>query len=117
MITPPLHFDITTYPIANDFLIIRWYPSLTTADTTPGATTYGQYGYANDVTWVAGGDGTTTSYSFLTQSSGGGTSANSLGYASNTITAVPEPSSYAALVALFSLGLLIKHWGRKDSHA
>jgi hypothetical protein len=107
IITPALHFDLATYPVSGDYLIIRWFPSLTTADTAPGATTYGEYGYNNDNTWIAGGASSTLSYSFLTQSSGAGSSPDSLGYASNTVSPVPEPSSYATVIGLFSLGMML----------
>lgn len=123
-------FTVDATSVSNYYLAIRWFPTLTTSATAPGAnTSYGQYAYGSDSAststtisgnpwqpWQITSSSGSLAPNFLTLSAGG-PSDNSLGYASNTITAVPEPSSYAALVALFSLGLLIKHWGRKDSHA
>lgn len=110
--------DLSTTPVAGDYLAVRWFPSLSgsTIPSSPGSTSYGQFDYSNDNTWIVVSSGY-FNYHFLTQSSGFGSSPDSLGYASN-ITAVPEPSSYAAIVALFSLGLLIKHgWRRTKSAA
>jgi len=107
-----LTIDLADYPsqqIAGDYFVIRWFPSLTTSNLTPGSTSYGQFGYPDGTnpTWIIGSASSITSYTFRTTSAGG-TFADSTGYATN-ITAVPEPSSYAIIIALFSLGLLIKH--------
>lgn len=89
-------------------LAVRWFPSLSSGAATPGNTNYGQYGYLDDSSWIAPAAGSSLSYFFKTISYESGPNANSTGYATN-ITAVPEPSSYAIIMALFSLGLLIKH--------
>jgi hypothetical protein len=89
-------------------LAVRWFPSLDSTASTPGNTSYGQWSYTNDTSWIAGAAGSSTSYFFKTTSYEGGPNANSLGYATS-VTAVPEPSSYAAIIALFSLGILIKY--------
>lgn len=99
--------DLSIYPVASDYLIIRWFPSLTTSSTTPGTTTYGEFGYANDVTWVAGTAGSSNSYFFKTTSYESGPNPDSLGQASNTVSPVPEPSSYATVIGLFSLGMML----------
>jgi hypothetical protein len=106
--------DLATYPVANDYLIIRWFPSLTTSSPTPGTTTYGEFGYANDVTWVAGNAGSSNSYFFKTTSYESGPYSDSLGEASNTVSAVPEPSSYATVIGLFSLGLMLLQMRRRS---
>jgi hypothetical protein len=99
--------DLAQYPVSSDAFVIRWFPSLTTSSTTPGTTTYGEFGYPTDTSWVIGAADTSTPYSFLT-SSANGPYPDSFGKA-DRITAVPEPSNYAIIVAIFSLGLLIKH--------
>jgi hypothetical protein len=116
MVVSLSNIDLSTYPVANDYIIIRWFPSLDANASTPGTTTYGEYGfgYTGGSSWKLGASG---SYSLsLVTTSAGGSSANSLGYASK-ITAVPEPSSYAVLVGLFSLGLFVWHGRRKTSVA
>ena len=96
---------------AGDSLFVRWFPDLTPLDTAPGVAAYGQYGYSNvsgsalDVTWVVPSAGSTTSYSFFTQSAGGSLP-DSLGQAAyTTASAVPEPSAAAALFGLAALML------------
>jgi len=89
---------------AGDPLLLRWWPTLTTSSSTPGAnTTYGQF--RTDATengsttgWVTPADGQTVSLNFLDQAAGG-TEPNSAGKASLTTAAVPEPSTYALIVA------------------
>lgn len=104
------NIDLSTYPIAGDYLTIRWFPTLTSSSLQPGdSTSYGQYGYLNDNSWIAGNAGSSTTYTFLTQSSGFGSATNSLGYASNTVTPVPEPSSSAIVIALCALAVTIHH--------
>lgn len=100
--------NLATFPVAGDALIVRWYPSLTTSNTTPGLTTYGQFGYPNNPssldssnTWVTPSGGGSVSFSFLTTSAGG-PYADSMGKASNTVSAVPEPSSYMVIIGICS---------------
>jgi len=119
---PTFSVDLSTSSVANYYLAIRWFPSLPSNASAPGSNTlYGEYGYGTDAfsldtsgenVWRIPSTSATIAPTFLTQSAGGN-SDNTLGYADN-ITAVPEPSSYAVIVALFSLGLLIKHsWRSK----
>ena len=107
-------FDVNIYAngtanqvTAGTTLFARWYPSLSTASSTPGSTTYGQYGYASasgallDSSWVVPTIGQTIQYNFVT-TSGGGTLDDTLGKASN-VTAVPEPATTATILG--GLGL------------
>lgn len=93
-----------------DALYVRWYPSLTTANTAPGATTFGQYGFSTvtgtmqDNTWTAPAAIAATDYPFLTFSFGGALD-DAVGRAVNLTVAVPEPTTTAALAGLVALGL------------
>jgi hypothetical protein len=109
--------NLTQNPVTNYAFVVRWYPSLTTSDTTPGATLYGEFGHPTDASWVIGANGASTPYSFLTQSADSSSPyPDSFGQASNTVSAVPEPSSYAILIGLFSLGMMLLHiWRRSRS--
>ena len=90
---------------AGDAVLLRWWPSLTTASTTPGlGTTYGQYrsatGADGGLVWVSPADGLSFSVpnglNFLTAAAGG-PELDITGFATNVVTAVPEPSSDAML--------------------
>jgi hypothetical protein len=86
-------------------ILVRWFPTLLSSANTPGGgTAYGEYGYINDVSWVAPAQSNSVSLSLVTTSTGFGSAANSLGYASLT-TAIPEPSTYAAIFGALVLGL------------
>lgn len=113
-----VNIDLTTYPIAGDALIVRWYPSLTTSSSAPGLTTYGQFGYPNNPssvdpsnTWIAPSGGGSVAFSFLTTSAGG-PYPDSMGNASNTVSAVPEPSNYAVIIGICA-GLMALRYGRR----
>jgi len=106
-----VYADGTTgnYLTSDATLYARWYPSLTTSDSVPGATSYGQYGYSSvggtllDSTWVLPAAGLTAQYSFVTVGADSGSSIpDSAGVASNA-TAVPEPATTAAMLG--GLGL------------
>ncbi|HEY8903415.1 MAG TPA: PEP-CTERM sorting domain-containing protein [Chthoniobacterales bacterium] len=110
-----VNIDLTTFPVAGDALVVRWYPSLTTSSSAPGFTTYGQFGYPDNPslldsnnTWLTPSAGNSGSYSFIT-SSLGGSYPDSKGFASHTITPVPEPSSSIAIVALCATVVAIRH--------
>lgn len=84
-----------------DPLLLRWYPSLTTASTVPGlGTTYGQYrnaaGESGGIAWVTPADGSTNltpaGLNFNTLGAGG-TNPETAGFATNIVVAVPEPST------------------------
>ncbi len=101
---------------AGDPLLLRWYPTLTTASTAPGAmTAYGQF--RTDLTtdggsaWVAPANGTSNYALYLITQSIGGGQPNSAGYAGLTVgsAAVPEPS--AGL--LCGVGLVIAFGARQ----
>jgi hypothetical protein len=95
--------SLTLYPIATYKLALRWFPTLTTAATTPGnSTPYGQFDFNNDPTWVAPSSGNSENYSLLTTAAGGSLG-NSTGYATRATAAIPEPSTYAALAGLAAL--------------
>jgi hypothetical protein len=114
---PTFSVDLSTTSVANYYLAIRWFPSLPSNASAPGSNTrYGEYGYGTDAfsldtsgenVWRIPSSAATIAPTFLTTSAGG-SSDDTRGYATN-FTAGPEPSSYAIIIALFSLGLLIKH--------
>lgn len=110
--TPPLSNGLAT----GQQIMVRWFPTLTTAATTPGAgTSYGQYTYTianTDSTaadWMIPGDGVTVDPTFLTTSLGGSLP-NNAGLATlqipGGVSAIPEPSTYALLGGLATLGLV-----------
>jgi hypothetical protein len=91
---------------AGQKLAIRWFPTLTTGSSTPGAGTgYGEY-TENSNEFVLPGDGNSIGPTFATLAFGG-ESSELLGRASLTIagSAIPEPATYALLVGLAALGL------------
>lgn len=91
---------------ANTNLLVRWFPTLTIGASAPGGSTpYGQYGSLTDVAWVSPSNGQTVAIGFLTLSAGGST-ADSAGFASLTTTAIPEPSTYAAILGALALGFV-----------
>jgi hypothetical protein len=92
--------DLSVAGIApGSFLAVRWFPTLTPSSTTPGnSTPYGQWGYANDSAWVVPTSSGLIDLSFQTASAFGGSAANSAGYASLSTAAIPEPSTYAAIL-------------------
>lgn len=110
-----LYADGTTgnYLTAGATLFVRWYPALTAADSAPGVTTFGQYGYSMlsgatlDATWVVPSAGSAVSYALLTLSVGGSLD-ESAGQAVYTTSAIPEPSTAAALCGLAGLGLALR---------
>jgi hypothetical protein len=113
-----LDIDLATYPIAGDALVIRWYPSLTTSNSAPGLTTYGQFGYPNNPssvdstnTWIAPSGGGSVAFSFLTTGAGG-SYPNSMGNASNTVSAVPEPSNYVVIIGICA-AIMALRYGRR----
>lgn len=115
-----LDIDLGTTPIAGDALIVRWYPSLTTSSSAPGLTTYGQFGYPNNPssldstnTWIAPSGGGSVSFSFLTTSAGGPYS-NSMGNASFTVSAVPEPSNYVVIIGICAALIGLRHRRRLE---
>ena len=87
---------------AGDELLLRWWPSLTIASSTPGSgTPFGQFRTdavenGSDTGWFVPADGSTIALNFL-DTAGGGSEPNSAGTASFT-TAVPEPSTLAVLL-------------------
>ncbi len=105
---------------AEDPLIFRWFPNLTTTSTTPGiGTMYGQFNTTTNqdganlpTPWAEPADGGSYTLTFVTTSEGG-SNANSLGYATSTV--IPEPSSNA----LFGCGLLsligLRMWSRRPA--
>jgi hypothetical protein len=107
-------FTLNTNNItAGDLLLVRWYPTLTTASTQPGpGTTYGEFRTnaiesGSTINWTVPADGTNNNLSFLTATYGGA-EPDAAGRASLTVSAVPEPSSYiSAVLGLAGLGVTI----------
>lgn len=94
---------------ATNYLMVRWFPTITSLQALPGnSTAYGQFGYANDNSWVAPSAGNTLAYNFFTVSTGLGALSDALGYAtlSTPPAAVPEPTTYAAILGVFALGII-----------
>lgn len=115
MISLPL-IDLNTSPVANNFIVIRWFPTLTTNSSAPGFSTYGEYGYGYPIdatpdnpAWVVGEAGSYISYEFQTTSYFGSIP-DSLGLASKSIVPIPEPHGYfgAAFCFFVLMALLIK---------
>jgi hypothetical protein len=112
----PITFNLTGNLTTGDQLLLRWWPSLTTASSTPGSgTSFGQFRTAavenfSDINWTVPADGSTVALNFLDTSSGFATTPepDSAGAASFiTTAAVPEPSTYAStLLGLGGLGLV-----------
>lgn len=92
--------DLGTTPITGHYLLVRWFPALTTASTTPGASTsYGQYGYPNSTQWIAPSAGGTLTVD--------ATSIPAPNANASLTTPIPEPSTYAALFGLLALAVAI----------
>lgn len=109
-----LTLQIPIYAGANEVttgstLFVRWYPDVAGSSATPGATAYGQYGYASatgtvlDTSWVVPSAGASTDY-FLLTTSVGGTLDDTVGQATN-VTAVPEPATTATILGGLGLAL------------
>ena len=102
--TGPITFNLSGNLSSGDQIMLRWYPTLTTASSAPGGTTpYGQFRTDSvenfsDIAWVIPADSATVSLNFLTQSDGG-TQPDSAGTANLVTPApIPEPSSVALAV-------------------
>jgi hypothetical protein len=99
---------------ANDYLLVRWYPTLAGNASAPGGgTSYGQFGYGfnGDSSWIAPASGASSpTYLSLTldpTNSTGQAQSDSFGYATYTVAgAVPEPATYAAIFGLFAVGMV-----------
>jgi len=96
-----------------DPLALLWFPTLTVGSTTiPTGTTYGLYTHATGLdgsdTWITPADGTTDHGLLFYTTDGGvlssGSNLASVGNASLTVGAVPEPSR--ALLGLIGLGVV-----------
>ena len=105
-----LNFGLTGGVAAGQKIEIQWFPTLASsaqASALVGGTAYGQFS-----AFTSGGvlpsDGGTIGPTFLTLSAGG-SSANSLGFASLNVPggggSIPEPSTFALLGGLAALGL------------
>lgn len=93
---------------ANQYITLRWFPGLSSGAVAPGATTYGQYGYADNSSWVAPSAGGTSALGFLTVGAGGSLLDTS-GRAVLSIAAIPEPSTYVLIaMGLGLVGLAIR---------
>jgi len=90
--------NLNTTPITGQYLLVRWFPALTTLSSTPGiGTAYGQYGYPNSTPWVAPSAGGTLT---LDATSIPAPNANA-----SLTTPIPEPSTYAALLGILVLSV------------
>jgi len=97
-------------------LYVRWYPTVSGSSAAPGQTAYGQYGYASasgsllDASWVVQSVGSSSDYMLLTTSAGG-TQPDAAGQALASTSAVPEPSTTAAVLG--GLGLIAGWYFRR----
>ena len=100
-----------------DELALRWFPDLTLTEYNNGQLPaagdhYGTYSAGSTTpadggnAWVVPSDtGTTLDLDFYTSDSGGGgNEAPSAGFASSTIAAVPEPTSFAFMLGSIAVG-------------
>jgi PEP-CTERM motif len=98
----PVVFNLDSAITTGDQLLLRWWPTLTTASSSPGnSTPFGQFRTDNvenfsTINWTVPADGTTNDLNFLDQAAGG-TEPNSAGTASFMTAAIPEPSVLALL--------------------
>ena len=105
---------------AGDPLLFRWFPSLTTSSSAPGAgTMYGQFrtvtsqdGSTLPTPWSEPADGQSYTLSFITQSAGG-SNPNAVGYAVTPI--IPEPSTPLMLGGSMSVLLILKRRTRQSA--
>ena len=97
--------------VANEEAVLRWFPGLTTASTSPGTadTTYGQFrsnsseGFGDSPWYIPASRAVTFAFT-TTSSNEGGPYADSVGEAQNSI--VPEPS-ICALLGCAVIGLAV----------
>ena len=103
-----------------DQILLRWFPSLDSSATAPGAgTQYGQFRTdlvetenGSDTAWVLPGNGDTISLNLLTIAAGG-TRPESDGAANLMI--VPEPSTSALLIAALGCAAFVRFRVRRSS--
>ena len=104
----PINFAFTGNIGPGDQILLRWFPTLTLANTTPPAgAPYGQFRTDlienfSDINWTIPNDGALVALNFLTMAQGG-TRMEIEGVA-NMMVAIPEPST-VALVGLSVIGL------------
>jgi hypothetical protein len=96
--------SITIPSVVGQVLALRWFADITFAQYIGGTLTeagdkYGTYSALGTPDggnlWVVPASGTITLNFFTTNSEFGGTQAPSAGYASSTVTAIPEPTTLA----------------------
>lgn len=98
---------LSEYPIAQNFLQIRWFPTLAEGATSPGfATYYGEFGYNNDNSWIAPSAAGFSSFILQTVSYFDGSLPDQVGQALNSTAPIPEPSTYAAVIGALALGFV-----------
>ena len=90
---------------AGDQILLRWWPTLTTSSTSPSpGDTFGQFrtdaqeSFSSPGGWVVPADGQTITLNFLTQNLGGA-EPESAGRATFTVAPIPEPSTFALMIA------------------
>jgi hypothetical protein len=105
-------------------LMLRWFPSITLLQEQSGATpllgtTYGQFegssadlypGDSTSIPWTIPADGSNSDLYFLTVASGG-THAETVALANQTVSAIPEPATTSLLAGAVALGAMI--WRRR----
>ena len=100
-----------------DQILLRWFPTLTLANTTPPAgAPFGQFRTDlienfSDISWNLPNDGAIVGLNFLTMALGG--TRPEMDGVANMIVAIPEPST-VALVGLSVIGLAVYSRRRKS---
>ena len=86
--------------------IVRWYPTLTAASnpSAPGAVTFGEFGFSTGAaTFIVPAASADVPLEFFTTSASGSFD-DSAGFASHSISAVPEPATFTFLGGIGALG-------------
>lgn len=106
------------------FLMLRWYPTLTAAASSPGAgTSYGQFDDSNistpdaasgsNIDWqIPATSASPYTLNYLSMSEGGD-EANSAGVANLTTGAVPEPTTLSLMAGVMAVGAMVLQKRRK----
>ena len=97
-------FTLTSGVSAGDQLLLRWWPTLTTSSISPSTgDMFGQFRTdavenSSDIGWFVPADGSTVALNFLT-STFDGTEPDLVGDADFFVAPIPEPSTYALIIA------------------
>jgi hypothetical protein len=103
-----------------DQLGFYWFPTLSNSDTVLFGTEYGFIrtdlilsNSGADAAWIVPSAGSTVNLSIFADSLTGSSDGISDSVVSASLTAVPEPATYAALVGLLALGFVVTRRARR----